>query len=61
MVYTMIQKNRIFVFDSRPCDKDKIKCEVCSNVLIAKKVIKKVHHYAHKSSDINGLILLLLL
>jgi competence CoiA-like predicted nuclease len=45
-------KNRIFVSDSRPCDKDKIKCEICSNILIAKKGNIKVHHYAHKSSDI---------
>jgi len=45
-------KNRIFVSDSRPCDKDKIKCEVCSNVLVAKKGNIKIHHYAHKYSDI---------
>jgi hypothetical protein len=30
-------KQRIFVYDTRPCDKDKIKCEICSNILIAKK------------------------
>ena len=45
-------KNRIFVSDSRPSDKDKIKCEICSNILIPKKGNIKVHHYAHKSSDI---------
>jgi competence CoiA-like predicted nuclease len=45
-------QNRIFVSDTRPCDKDKIKCEICSNILIPKKGNIKIHHYAHKSSDI---------
>jgi competence CoiA-like predicted nuclease len=45
-------KQRIFVSDTRPCDKDKIKCEICSNILIPKKGNINTHHYAHKSLDI---------
>ena len=45
-------QNRIFVSDTRPCDKDKIKCEICSNILIPKKGNINTHHYAHKSSDV---------
>jgi competence CoiA-like predicted nuclease len=44
-------KNRIFVSDTRPCDKDKIKCEVCDSVLVPKKGNIKIHHYAHKSGN----------